>query len=74
LTREQYKRHFDAIGAKAKMLAGHEINRRASNGGRYWAMGMVIAEWQASAAIAEIKARMLVEIDALDEQWEAELQ
>lgn len=72
MTPEEYRLSYAEIEARARLRAGHEINRRAGNGGRYWALGAQIAQWQAEPALARIEAEMRAELHVLNEAWFAQ--
>jgi hypothetical protein len=69
VTQAEYRARYAQIEAHARMLAGHEIMRRAANGGRYWALGAQIAEWQAGPVIEAIEADMIRQIHILNQEW-----
>jgi hypothetical protein len=69
MTGEEFRQKIAEIEAKANMAYGAYINRRTGNGGRYWALGSVIAELGSARQRETIDQWMATEIEAVETEF-----
>jgi hypothetical protein len=66
MTGDEFRQRLAAIEAKANMAYGARVNRRTGNGGRYWALGSVIAEMSCHQWLGIVDAWVRRETEALE--------
>jgi hypothetical protein len=69
MTAEDFRERLALLEAKANIAYGAMVNRRAGNGGRYWALGSVIAAMSSEQEKKQIEAWLVRETFELEGEY-----
>ncbi len=69
---EEFRARIAELEAKANMAYGAYVNRRSGNGGRYWALGAVIAAMSSENQRRIIEVWLHQETESLEAEFYAQ--